>query len=190
MDLDKKCENFKEYLHSSGAINALKEALAAVYRLEDWPADPIAMICPILSCGQNETVASSTGEIDNSGEELHNSYPNEESKEEDKRVEFEENVGENRELEVMLSRPPSSAFVEEFEEGNQDDDMIQIVDELTDPTHKEDLLDHGQQISTQEVDNQSKLDGPDSPSTEQDMKSSEVLPKKANRKRKQRKNHN
>lgn len=61
--MDESCEHSLNYLHSSSSINALKEALESLYRLDVWPANPTDCICHNFPCGENETIVCSATEI-------------------------------------------------------------------------------------------------------------------------------
>lgn len=160
--MNKKCEQFKNYLHSSGAINALKEALASVYRMEPWPANPIDFICLSLP------IVSLTTEADKSKEEvqhLQNLIPNKEAKKDlqneiGKNVEDEKRSLDENGLETVRLGPSWSI--------DEDQEMIRMVEKLSQESSGEEKK--TDEIPIQEIEKQSKVSSPGSQSPDEEAK--------------------
>lgn len=196
--MDEKCDEFKSYLHSSGAMKALKEALASVYRLESWPANPIDFICQNLPCEQNETIAGLTNELEElrkiveylrstvPKKESNENLPDEESK--DIGIKVNENSNEH-EPEIVLVSLSSDV---ERESEKDDPEAIEVAVELNQTTSQED--DETDQILVQEVDKQNELNDPNLHASEQKINETDESNKKStqnrNKNRKNRKNRN
>lgn len=135
--MDGKCDQFHKYLHSTGAMKALIDALASLFRLESWPANPVDFICQHLSFEQNVTTASLTNEL----EELRIIVPEEELKE-DMYDEIRELIGEMNENSVeheadTILMPKSNDDNQDSKESDQETIQLSQEDNESDQISKE-----------------------------------------------------
>lgn len=140
--MDGRCDQFQKYLHSSGAIKAIIDALVSLYYLESWPENPIDFICRELPSEQNEIIASLTNELEDLQKELqYQRIPGEEFID-DTNVEISNIAGEasgdtdEHEAEVNLISSNSDVDQKNKESGQE---IIQLPEEQVSQEDKESI---------------------------------------------------
>lgn len=190
--MDGKCHQFQNYLHSSGMMKALKEALASLFRLESWPANPIDFVCHNLLSEQNETVASLTNELEelrNKVQYLRNIVPEEEFREkkihDEKRKNIEEvnKISEEHESEIVLIQPVNDINQDSKE---SDQETILMIEELDRKVSQED--EKSDQIPKRESEKLSEINGSNSLKNESEIRVKQPISNRWNKNRKNRKN--
>lgn len=128
--MDEKCNQFQKYLHSSGTLKALKEALTSLFRLESWPANPLEFICQKLSSNQNELA-----ELREEVQYLQNIVPDEEL-----RGDIHDEIGkmsgevsehsDEHELDILI--PPGNDVNQDSKGSDQEEtQMVSQSDEIS-----------------------------------------------------------
>ena len=143
--MDTKSDEFIAYLHSTDTINALKEALASLYRLESWPANPIEFICQKLSSEESVTMASLANELDDlRKEELPEEDLGENLNDEIKEDIEKANEKSGDESEMILIRPDNDASDNQENEGVDQESIqesiliVEDLDQEEEPVNQED----------------------------------------------------